>query len=359
MNAVVAEAPGRVNLLGEHTDYNDGFVLPMAIPQRTRVTLRRRTERTVVVRSLNLDEERTFEIAREERTGGFVDYVQGVTVAFRRAGHTLSGFDLEVASDVPIGGGLSSSAALMVALARALRTAFSIDIDDLTIARLAHVAETTFVGAPVGLLDQIACSLADESHALFLDTRSLSYERVAFPERLELVIIDSGITHDHASGDYRVRRGECERAAEILGVAKLRDLGETVDLERLPPTLQKRVRHVLTENRRVLDGVIAMLKDDIDTLGRLFLASHASMRDDYEVSTPDVDALVAIAADHPGIVGARMTGGGFGGAVVALARKGEGAAAGERITARFREASGRPARLLVPQHPRHERGKAS
>ncbi|MBI2392077.1 MAG: galactokinase [Deltaproteobacteria bacterium] len=346
---VVADAPGRVNLLGEHTDYNDGFVLPMAIPQRTRVTLVLRDDRWVSVHSAQMnDEERSYQLGGERRQGAFVDYVQGVTAMFAEDGHALAGFDLSITSEVPIGGGLSSSAALMVAVARAIRAAFEIDLDDLAIAKLAHRAETGFVGAPVGLLDPIACSLADERHALFVDTRSLALEKVALPESVELVIVDSGIAHDHATGDYRVRRAECTRAAELLSVRALRDVADPAALDALPDPLRARARHVLSENARVHEGVAAMRRGDVARLGQLFLASHASMRDDFAVSTPDVDALVELAAADPAILGARLTGGGFGGAIVALARVGEARAAGERVVEQYRRKTGRPGRLLVP-----------
>jgi galactokinase len=346
---VTESAPGRVNLLGEHTDYNDGFVLPVAIPQRTTAEVGRRADRSVRLRSADLPgdlrralaHDATFVLGEEARRGGPIDYVAGVTYALAKAGHRLSGFDLHVSSEVPIGGGLSSSAALMVSILRALRRLFELPIDDLAIARLAHVAETELVGAPVGIMDQMASSLADDRAALFLDTRSRRSERVPIPEEVELVVIDSGIAHDHANGDYRVRRAECEKAAAILGVSSLRELAEVPT--GLPDPLDRRVRHVVTENQRVLDGVAAMRANDRDRLGALFVASHRSMRDDYEVSTPEVDRLVEIACADPAIAGARLTGGGFGGAIVALARRGEGAAAGERIC----EAYGGSGKLLV------------
>lgn len=348
MTTFVADAPGRVNLLGEHTDYNDGFVLPMAIPQRTRATLTKRADRRVAVRSANIEGERVFELGKEHRERAYVDYVQGVTSMLAADGHHLSGFELHIASDVPIGGGLSSSAALMVAVLRALRQAFALPLDDLALAKVAHRAETQFVGAPVGMLDQLACSLADERNALFLDTRSLTFEKVELPAAIELVIIDSAIAHDHASGDYRVRRAECERAAELLSVRKLRDLPEDASLDALPEPLRRRVRHVMTENARVHEGVAAMRSGDVARLGRLFLASHTSMRDDYEVSTRDVDTLVELAASDASVLGARMTGGGFGGAIVGVARRGEARAAGERIVERYVRATGHAGRLLVP-----------
>jgi galactokinase len=346
---VVESAPGRVNLLGEHTDYNEGFVLPLALPQRTLAAMRRRDDRMVRVRSESLGgNDEHYELGKESRGRGFLDYVQGVTASLASAGHVHGGFDLSIASTVPIGAGLSSSAALMVAVLRALRTAYSLPIDDLAVARCAHRAETEFVGAPVGVMDMMASSLGDERAALFLDTRSLSFERVPLPAEAEIVVIDSGVTHAHASGDYRVRRAECSRAAEMLGVRALRDLGERTSIGRLPSPLPARVRHVLTENERVLEGVTAMKAGDAVRLGQLFWASHASMRDDFAVSTPEIDRLVELAREQPAIYGARLTGGGFGGAIVALARRGEGRRAGLSIVEGYRRMVRREGRVLVP-----------
>jgi galactokinase len=202
-------------------------------------------------------------------------------------------------------------------------------------------------------MDQMASSLADDSTALFLDTRTLRYQKVPLPAGTELAVVDSGVSHRHASGEYRTRRQECERAAELLGVAQLRDL-DRADLWRLatlPEPLDRRARHVITENARVRAAVAAMQEGDAERLGGLIDASHESLRDDYEVSVPEVDLLVEIAQAEPGVYGARMTGGGFGGSVVVLARKGSAREAGERITARYREQSGKDGALVVPAVP--------
>ncbi|MDP9037296.1 MAG: galactokinase [Myxococcota bacterium] len=353
-------APGRVNLIGEHTDYNGGFVLPMAIPQRTRVQLA--TNRDAIVRVVSREMARgddaglaTFELGQERVTRGWTDYVQGVTVALRQSGlgGTLRGFDAWIESDVPVGAGLSSSAALEVALLRALREAFALPLEDVTIARLGRAAETDFVGAPVGIMDQMACSLADEHTALFLDTRTLAYERIALPASGALVVIDSGVAHDHAAGDYRTRRAECDRAASLLGVAELRDVTSHrfADVAALPPPLDRRARHVITENRRVLDAVDAMKAGNLPRLGALFTDSHRSMKDDFEVSVPAVDRLVALADEQPEVFGARLTGGGFGGAVVVLVRAESAGEVAMRIVAAANRsaASATPvARVLVP-----------
>jgi galactokinase len=209
-------------------------------------------------------------------------------------------------------------------------------------------AENEFVGTPTGVMDQMAASVGEAGTALFLDTRSMRYERVPIPRNLDLLVIDSGIRHAHASGEYRVRRDQCEEACRRLGVAQLRDLS-TADLGRLDEPLGRRARHVVTEDRRVLQAVAAMRAADVGQMGDLFYASHASMRDDYEVSHPAVDCLVELASSDPDIYGARLTGGGFGGAAVLLARVGAGRAAAERIARRYRAESGERPTILVPE----------
>ncbi len=353
---VVADAPGRVNLIGEHTDYNGGFVLPTAIPQRTTVALTPRRDRAVHVASANTGEPpalREYLIGMENPIHDWIDYVQGITWTLRTAGQRIRGFDAWISSDVPLGSGLSSSAALEVALLRALRAAFDLELDDLALARLGQTAENDFVGAHVGIMDQMAASLADEHTALFLDTRSMAYQRVPLPADLDLIVLNSGVAHDHASGDYNTRRAECERACELLGVRQLRDLGIT-DLPRtdaLPEPLNRRVRHIITENQRVLDAVSAMQVGDLPHLGQLFYASHASMRDDYQISVMEIDMIVELARREPDIYGARLTGGGFGGAVVMLAHKGSGYNVGQRIAQAYAATSGRTPALLVPAKP--------
>ncbi len=347
---VTADAPGRVNLIGEHTDYNDGFVLPTAIPQRTRIELTVRSDRTVRVSSAEIGAPEQYELGAEKPGRGWLDYVQGVTHTLLADGFVLSGFDAKITSDVPLGSGLSSSAALEVSLLRALRTAFGLALDDVTLALVGQRAENGFVGAHVGVMDQMASSLADRGTALFLDTRDLSFERVPLPPTADLVVINSGVAHDLTAGDYNTRRAECEQAAALLGVGSLRDMTEAdlPRIARLPDPLNRRVRHVVTENARVLRAVAAMKADDLAELGRLFAASHASMRDDYEVSAPAVDLLVSLAAADPAIHGARLTGGGFGGSIVALARIGTGRAAAARIAAAYNQQTAHHATVLVP-----------
>ena len=351
--AVVASAPGRVNLIGEHTDYNGGYVLPTVIPQKTVVELSPRGDRTVRVWSANVPDPRqaAWALGSERPAGAWTDYVQGLTWVLAAAGYAIGGFDARVTSGVPLGSGLSSSAALEIGLLRAIRTAFGLALEDVPLARLARRAENEFVGAPVGIMDQMACSLAGDRDALFLDTRTLAFELVPLPASVELAVINSGVAHNHAKGDYRTRRAECEEASRLLGVPQLRDLG-LADLPRvmaLPDPLGRRARHVVTEDDRVLAAVRAMRAGDADVLGRLFLESHESMRDDYEVSVPEVDVLVEEARVQPDVYGARLTGGGFGGAVVVLVRAGTARRVADRIASHYRQRLARRATVLVPE----------
>ena len=349
---VRADAPGRVNLIGEHTDYSGGFVLPLAIPQRTRVELAKRDDLRVRAWSANVREEdvEEYELGGESRSHGWLDYVQGVTQVLQRGEHQIRGFELRIESEVPLGSGLSSSAALEIALLRALREAFGLELDDVQLALLGQRAENDFVGAPVGVMDQMAASLADETTALFLDTRNLQYEKVSLPAQAELVVIDSGITHRHAAGEYRVRRQECERAAELLGVHQLGELDvhQLWRLACLPEPLDRRARHVLTENARVRSAVGALRQNDLPRLGKLLAASHESLRNDYEVSIPEIDRLVELACAEAAVFGARLTGGGFGGSIVAVARRGTGREVGERVVAQYADEMGEKGTVLVP-----------
>lgn len=348
-----AHAFGRVNLVGEHTDYNGGFVLPTLIPQATTALIAPAPGLRVRAWSRELsgaDGPVVFELGAEAPGRGWVDYVQGVTVALRRAGFEAGGFDLALASDVPIGSGLSSSAALEVALLRALRQAFGLALDDVALAKVGRAAETDFVGAPIGIMDQLVSSIASPGLALFIDTRTLATESLPLPPGVALLVVDSGVAHQHATGDYATRRGECARAAALLGVGELRDLG--VDglprIAALPSPLDRRARHVVTENQRVLDAVAAIRAGDARALGGLFTSSHLSQRDDYQCSAPEVDVLVDIALGDRAVLGARLTGGGFGGSMVALAGAAEAAAAAARIAEAYEHRTGRRGTVLVP-----------
>ena len=345
---VTAEAPGRANLIGEHTDYSGGYVLPVVLPGRTRVELRRRTDDVVRVHSVQRGAMATYRIGAEAPRRDWLDYVQGVTAVVRP--RALGGFDARIDSDLPPGGGLASSAALTVSFLRALRQAFGWELDDVRLALLGQRAEVEFVGAPVGVMDPLASSLGSPETALFIDTQSLRTERMSLPTGLGIAVVHSGISHAHASGEYGVRRRECEEATRALEVSSLRALGvdDLPRVEALPPPLDRRARHVLTENARVLEAVEALRSGALERLGALLAASHRSLRDDYQVSVPDLDRLVALAAEAPGVFGARLTGGGFGGAIVVAARPEGLRASMERVAERYRAQTGRTAAVLMP-----------
>ena len=311
---VTASAPGRVNLIGEHTDYNDGFVLPVATRGRTTVRLTRRDDGLVRAASRELGGPFGYRVGEEERRGEWIDYVAGVTWALG----LRDGFDLAIESDLPPGAGLGSSAALEIALGRGLRDLFGLMAGDEALVRIGRRAETGFVGAQTGVMDQIASSFGTPGQALLIDCRSEDHRLVPLP--FDLVVLDSGVRHAHAEGGYNERRAECEEAARRLGVAALRD---ATGADGLPEPLRRRARHVIEENARVLAAVEALERADGAALGRLLDESHASQRDLFEVSVPEVDRLVELAREA-GALGARLTGGGFGGAVVALAPSGAG-----------------------------------
>ena len=350
---VCASAPGRVNLIGEHTDYNGGFVLPTVIPQRTTVELAPRKGGAVRAFSLDVGKSVPFEyiVGTESRRGRWTDYLQGITWVLGQEGLVVGGADIRIASTVPLGSGLSSSAALEIALLRAFREAFMLPLDDVQMALLGQRAENDFVGAPVGVMDQMACTLASDGEALFLDTRSLEWKVVPMPASAELVVFNSGIVHNHSKGDYRTRRAECEEAAKQLVVGQLRelDLPDVPRVMELAEPLGRRARHVITEDARVLDAVRALETGDPETLGALFYASHDSMRDDYEVSVPEIDLIVELARAMPEVFGARLTGGGFGGSVVMLARPGTAGDVAQKVSAAYTAKTGRSGAVLVPQ----------
>jgi len=356
---VAADAPGRVNLIGEHTDYHEGYVLPIVIPQRTRAAARRRDDATVRVWSAVAPERiEEYRLGAERSGRGWLDYVQGLSAALARRGMQLAGSDLRIESTVPVGAGVSSSAALEVSVLRALRQLFHLDLDDVALARAAQAAETDFVGAPVGIMDQMAASLGQDGEALFLDSRTLAFKRIPLPRSIDLIAIDSGVPHQHAGGEYVTRRKESFEAARRLGVGHLRDVSTNrlQEVDALPPTLAKRARHVITENQRVLDAVDALAAEDATRLGAILNASHVSMRDHYEMSTPEVDRLVDLAQRHPDVYGARLTGGGFGGAVVMIARRNTARRAAPQIAEAYGSATGKTATVLVPPTPDERNG---
>jgi len=317
-------APGRINLIGEHTDYNLGFALPIALPQRTLVTFI--PDRSDAIRVGSDRADGSVRIPLDTAPGGvtgWAGYVAGVMWALRQAGHPVPGGTMSITSDVEMGSGLSSSAALECAALGAVASAAGVHIDAKDKARLAQRAENDYVGAPTGLLDQLASLFGQPSTALLIDFRDVTVAPVAFdPDGcgVALLLIDSRARHRHAGGDYAARRASCERAAADLGASSLRDVqdrGPSVFAAVADPVDARRARHVLTENRRVVDFVAALGDSDFAEAGRIFTASHASMREDFEITTEHID-LIADTAVGVGALGARMTGGGFGGCVIAL-----------------------------------------
>jgi galactokinase len=341
----VGDAPGRVNLLGEHTDYNDGYVLPIAIPQRTRVALRRSVADRFTVHAANLDRTVTFDW-KAPPTEGFATYVFGCLFEARSEGFDVPALDIHLSSDIPIGVGLSSSAALEVATLRALRTLLNVQLDDVRLAQLAQRAEVLHAGVRCGIMDQMAASLAGTKQALFLDTRTLRRCLVPLPPDSAVLVLDSGVKRSLAGSSFNQRREECEEAARQLGVQALRDIGadQLAKLDTLHEPLRSRARHVVSENARVLQAVDC---GDSVEFGALMNASHSSLRDDFDVSVPALDRLVALLQAQPDVYGARLTGAGFGGACVALCRPAALASVATQTLNQY-AAQGFSGALLVP-----------
>lgn len=341
-------APGRVNLIGEHTDYNDGFVLPAAIDFQTVVAASRRDDRRVRIVAADYDnEEDRFSLdepIEPHDTRLWANYVRGVIKVLLAKGQGIGGLDLSVSGNVPQGAGLSSSAALEVAIGQSFASLFDLPLSQEDIALIGQEAENTFVGVQCGIMDQLVSASGEAGHALLIDCRSLETKRVAIPDELAIMIINSNVVHGHIGGEYNSRREQCEAAARILGLKALRDISlEELSprLGELPPLAAKRARHVVSENERVLIAAKALEAGDIKTLSVLMAASHASMRDDFEITVPPIDLIVEIVS---GVIGdrggVRMTGGGFGGCVVALVPPGLVAEVEEALAKRYEPETG-------------------
>jgi galactokinase len=325
-------APGRVNLIGEHTDYNGGFVLPMAIDRSTLVAAAAREDRLVNVHSLNRDESFTFDLDNpgEPRRGLWLDYVEGVARALESRGVALRGADLVLISDVPEGAGLSSSAALEVSAGLALASVSGAEVDRVTLALAGQQAEHTYVGTMCGIMDQFVAALGQEGHALLIDCRTLEASPVPLDtSRVCVAITDTNVKHELSGSEYNARRAECEEGVRLLrqflpGIEQLRDVS-VEEFERyapeLPEVVCRRCRHVVTEDARTLAAADALGRGRLGEVGRLMRLSHESLRDDYEVSCPELDALAETAWNVEGVLGSRMTGGGFGGSTVSLVRR--------------------------------------
>ncbi|WDF34195.1 galactokinase [Arthrobacter agilis] len=340
-------APGRVNLIGEHTDYNDGFVLPFAINQSTTVAAAVRQDRLVRVASTFAPDEApvTADLDTLEEGGvqGWAAYPIGVLWAMEQSGHRCPGLDLLVDSSVPVGAGLSSSAALECSVAVAVNDLGELGVSRRELATIGQLAENRMVGAPTGIMDQSASLLGEVGHAVFLDCRSGDSRLVPLDLEgagLELLVIDTRVSHAHSTGGYAARRRSCELGAELMGVPALRDLS-VKDLAEAAGVLDeetfRRVRHIVTENARVEDAVQVLTSGGPADLGSLLVASHASMRDDFEISCAELDTAVDAALDA-GAIGARMTGGGFGGAAIALVRADDAAAVRSSVEGAFASA---------------------
>ena len=346
----IFRAPGRVNLIGEHTDYNDGFVMPAAVGFSTYAAIAPRQDRKLAIHSKEFPGEFEFDLDHlpESRVGAWCDYVVGVASVLRESGLKLAGANLLVHGKVPIGAGLSSSAALEVSSALALLSLTDTSLPLPEVAQLCRQAENSFVGARVGIMDQFVSCMGKAGHAFFLDCRSLDFRLVPIPAGLQLVVCNTMVKHDLATGAYNTRREECEAGVRTFAqwdpaIRALRDV--SVDMldqhaNDLPATIWKRCSHVVRENQRTIDAARALTAGDLARVGNLMRESHSSLRDLYEVSCRELDVMVEAAEGLPGFCGGRMTGGGFGGCTINLVRQENAEDFAKRIAERYREATG-------------------
>jgi galactokinase len=343
-------APGRVNLLGEHTDYNDGFVMPAALGFSTYVAIAPRADRKLVLHSKEFPHNYEFDLDNlpQRCVGAWCDYIVGVATVLRQRGNKLAGANVFVHGEVPIGAGLSSSAAIEVASALALMSLTDTQLPLPELAQLCREAENNFVGARVGIMDQFVSCMGKAGHAILLDCRSLKFQLVPIPANLKLVVCNTMVKHDHAASGYNTRRAECEEGVRYFAkwdanVHALRDVSVELLHQHaadLPATILKRCQHVILENQRTVDAARCLTNGDIAQLKQLMRESHESMRDLYEISCREIDILVDAAQDLPGFCGGRMTGGGFGGCTINLVRKESAAEFASQIAERFRLATG-------------------
>ncbi len=353
----VFRAPGRVNLIGEHTDYNDGFVMPAAIEFYTWVAMGPRHDRKIAIHSTNFSDTIELDLdARDARAAGrWSDYIQGVALILERAGYRLRGANILIRGEVPIGSGLSSSAAVEVAAALALLGNSGLSLDRVELAKLCRRAENEFVGARVGIMDQFISCNGHRGRALMLDCRSLQFRLLPLPAAATLVICNTMVKHELASGEYNTRRAECEEGVRLLaqrlaGIRALRDVSLD-QLEQqanaLAKTTYRRCHHVVSENQRVLDAASALERSDLERFGRLMGDSHRSLRDDYEVSCAELDLMVDLATRQPGVYGARMTGGGFGGCTINIVRTEDVSTFRENVAREYQRATGLTPEVFV------------
>lgn len=337
----IARAPGRVNLIGEHTDYNEGFVLPMALDRATWIAFSPVSDRRVTVHALDKDAHYSFPLAEfENNQSGWAEYVKGIGWVLKAAGYNLQGWQGVMAGDVPIGAGLSSSASVEMAVARSFAEISEIPWNPAVIARLAQQAENEWVGVNCGIMDQLISAAGVEGSALLIDCRSLEMQSAPLPDETAVLVLDTGTRRGLVDSAYNERRQQCEAAAEFFGVDSLRDVTTAMFEARqaeMDPLIRKRARHVIYENERVLAAVEAMRSGDAATLGNLIDASHASLRDDYEVSSTELDLICELARQHEVCYGARMTGAGFGGCAIALVQADAAQSCAARIAAAYHQ----------------------
>jgi len=358
----IFRAPGRVNLIGEHTDYNDGFVLPAAIDLYTWTAIAPRADHQLHVFSENLNESAEIDLTAgaPQPRAAWSDYVQGVAVMLQKAGIALPGSDVVIHSNVPTGAGLSSSAALEVSVASALLASSGETLPLKEVAKLCQRAENEFVGARVGIMDQFASCFGSANHAILLDCRSLEYQLLPLPAGVTMVICNTMVKHEHSGGEYNDRRAQCEEGVRILkqyypGIKALRDVtlaqleSQRTEYrhERMPELIYRRCHHIVSENERVLRTVEALRKGDLKTVGACMAESHLSMKNDYEISCRELDIMVELAQKIPGLVGARMTGGGFGGCTINLVDNDSVEQFRKEIRAAYREATAIDADIYV------------
>jgi galactokinase len=345
----IVRAPGRVNLIGEHTDYNDGFVLPMAIDRAVWIALSPRADSQVRIRSLDLEVDSAFELHSLTKGDGWLEYIKGVANELQKAGHELRGFDAVMTGDVPRGAGLSSSAAVELATARAFAAASGFAWDAAQMAKISQKAENEWVGMKCGIMDQMASAASKEGFALFLDCRTLEYQHAPLPKNTSVVILDTSTRRGLVDSAYNERRSQCEEAARWFGVKALRDVSvdEFEKSSGLSEVVMKRARHIITENARVLEAVNVLKEGNVKRLGELFNASHNSLRDDFEVTNEALNQIVECAQEQSSCYGARMTGAGFGGCAVALVQEENASDFTNAVSAAYKQKSGLDASVYV------------
>ncbi len=348
--SLVVRAPGRVNLIGEHTDYNDGFVLPMAIDRAIWIAVRPSMDRFVRIHSLDFESEAVFSLDDLKKEQGWAEYLKGVAYILQAEGCELSGWEGMMMGNVPRGSGLSSSAAVELATARVFASVSNLKWDAAYMARVGQRAENQWVGVNCGIMDQMASAACKEGHALFLDCRSLEIQHVPLPDHVAIVVMDTSTRRGLVDSAYNERRSQCEEAARFFGVKALRDVSlEEFENRKsgLREVVMRRARHIIMEDQRVLDAMQAMLKNDVVRLGNLLNAGHISLRDDFEITNEALNQIVEAAQMQSGCYGARMTGGGFGGCAIALVNADKVVAFVDSVEKVYREKSGIEPQIYV------------